>query len=1040
MQSTFGWALPRFALRRPVTIWMCVLASVAIGIIAYFRLPMQLLPSGFDYPFLYVRIPFPNSTPKEVEDQIVRPGERMFATLKGLYQLRTWASDQHGSFWMRFDGSVSMTVIYQQLRDRLERLMPTLPEGTERYYIWKWDPEAQPILYFGIAINTRVDDYYHTLEQHLFSQIRRLPGISKIDVVGLEQPYIRIEVDRRKAQAHRINIYSLIYQLRRDNLAVPSGEISHGPRQFYVRSDNRLTTIGDLQRYPVSPNVQLGDIADIKLIPNNAEQLFRINGKEGIFVEIHKESEANTVALTRQVRTLLARLLQDDPALAPFQLHYLSDQGEMIEKTIQQLQHALIWGGAFALVILFLFLQNLRMTLLVMLAIPLSLIVTIASLYFMGESLNMFSLVGLMLSVGMVVDNAIVVVENIARVRNEGADPIQASTQGSAEVALAVLMATSTTAVVFLPLILMSDSREFSFYMGKLGYPVTIALTASLLVALLVIPLGSSKFIGSKSPKKIRVFSYISESYSRILSWMLRHRFDTTLIALLLFSTILYPLGKIQRTHTARSRASQIRLGFNFSHNYTFAQKQQYLLSVEKQLEKYKTEWGVLNITTRLQNQSVSARVDLFLDVNTPLEHDHQTLSPLLMQVLPDAPGVERRIGWRRMRSGDDTIELQLYGPDSQTLEQIAKRLEHYLKRDPAFAKAEAEIREESVPELQLHILRHWAFRYELPANIVGSNVAYALSGRRMRNIQDQERSFQVWLTYKADDRDNLQQLKQLGIANWQSAQQIPLEQLVSSKFARSPQVINRVNRQTYLSINISTSSQDLMRLYGRLDHIMQDFPMPAGYTWGKGFRFRDMQDSDASRQFALILSITFVFLLMGILFESFSLPFSVILAIPLAFLGSYWLLYLTDTPFGIMSGIGMVMLVGIVVNHAIVLIDRINQLRQLGLPREQAILEAAAQRIRPILMTTITTIFGLLPMAMGGATVIGIPYAPLGRTVIGGLATSAFLSLLIVPIFYTFIDDLREAVLKRLAIQHTTYNKHHKPCYTNAPHKTNTQ
>ncbi len=1032
---SLSWSLPRFALRRPVTIWMGVVALTVIGIIAYFRIPQQLFPSGYNFPFLYVRISYPNSTPKEVEDKIVRPGERMLSTLKGLKRLRSWARGNHGSFWMRFDGSTPMSIVYQQLRDRLERLIPTLPEGVERYFIWKWDPEAEPILFFGISVKSHQKDFYRTLEQHLFSRIRRLPGVSKIQLRGLEKPYIRIEVDRKKAQGQRLSIYRLIRQLRRDNLAMPMGELRNGSNVFYVRSHNRLKSISDLQNYPVATGVRLQDVAKIRFIPNSSNQLFRIDGRSGIFVEVFKASEANTVALTKSIRRILKERLSKDPALSPFQMHTFIDQGQLIEKAIGQLQQALFWGGIFALLILIIFLRHFRMTMLVMLAIPLSLIMTLATLYFMGETINMFSLMGLMLSVGMVVDNAIVVVENIARLKQEGEASVTSSTKGTAEVALAVLMATSTTVIVFLPLMLMSGSRMLRFYMGKIGFPVIIALAASLLVALLVVPLGAARLLGESKPKPWPLFERITQHYQSLLRWLLSHRFDAMLVTLLLFATIQYPRKHMQRTDRGRARNSRIRLRFGFTKNYSFKQKYNYLRRVEEIIKKNKKKWGVRHYTTQLRSTSSRGRISVYLSPTAnKLKLNRHNVRKLMSSILPEAPGVTRRVGWRKLGGGaGSSITLRLYGPDSQTLHHVATRLEKHLRHDRDFSKAEADVNEDTLPEIQLKLQRLWAFRYKMPARVVGGNVSYALSGRRLRSMQQGDFNLPVWISYRTQDRSSYQKLKQIGVASWQSPQMVPLEQLVNSKFGRGPQVINRVNRKTFLKLTIAVQGKNLMRLYQRLDAVMERFPMPEGYSWGKGFRYRDMRAADASQQFALILSITFVFLLMGILFESFALPFSVIFSIPLAFLGVYWLLYLTGTAFGMMSGIGLIMLVGIVVNHAIVLIDRINQLRKEGMDRYNSILEAASQRLRPILMTTLTTICGLLPMAIGGATFIGMPYAPLGRTVIGGLATSALLSLLIIPIFYTFIDDLRNALRHRISHNMNPNSKLQRGEQTNA-------
>jgi HAE1 family hydrophobic/amphiphilic exporter-1 len=1014
-----GSLLPRFSLRRPVTVMMLLIAAGTIGFLSYQRIPYQLYPTGYTPPFLYVRVLYPNSTPKEVEDKIVRPTEALFATIKGLTRLRTWASGSHGSFWMRFDSNIPMTTIYNQVRDRLERMMPTYPEEVQKYYIWKWNPEAEPILYFGISMekNAPKKDSFRLLERHIFSKIRRLPGVSKVDVTGLDRPRIYIEIDGQQAKSRRISVYQLIRQLRRDNISVPSGQIREGRRVFYVRSHNRLQSLKALQDYPIAPGMKLSEVANIRYIPNSDTRVFRIDGRTGVFIEVHKESEANTVKLTQQVQQLVADQFAKEPELQPFRTHLFVDRGALISDAITQLQMSLLWGGLFALLILGMFLRHIRMTLLVMLAIPMSLLLTLASLYFMGESLNLFTLMGLMLSVGMVVDNAIVVVENIARLRQDNHEANASAEKGTAEVALAVLMATSTTIVVFLPLILMSGSRMFRFYMSKIGYPVSIALVASLLVALLFVPLGASRLLGQEKPKAWPLFDRLTLRYQRMLRWILCHRFDVALIALLLFMTIRIPMKNMKRTDQSRPKMTKFRLRFTFAKNYKYRDKVNYLLKIEKLLKKHKQAWGMRHFTMRFRSNSVYARFNVYLDPNNmKIRIDRRSLFKKIGPLLPEAPGVVRRIGWRPVGGSENSISLRLYGPDSATLERIATRLETHLKRYPLFRKVEAELTQDTLPEVQLQLQRQWAFRYQLSAGIVGGNVAYALSGRRLRNMQIGDLDIPVWIMMKPESRQNLHQLKQLPLRGPARSDPVPLGQLVTPKFTFGPRVINRVNRKTFLKVNIATNQADLLKLYSQLGKVMGEFPLPKGYSWDKGIRYRDLRQSDRSQQFALLLSITFVFLLMGILFESFLLPFSVLLSIPLAFLGVYWFLYLSGTSMDMMAGIGLVMLVGIVVNHAIVLIDRINQLREEGLPRDQAILEAGAQRLRPILMTTLTTICGLLPMAYGGAAFIGIPYAPLGRTVIGGLTVSALLSLLIIPIFYTYLDDMRNYFMQRIS------------------------
>ncbi|TNE46279.1 MAG: efflux RND transporter permease subunit [Deltaproteobacteria bacterium] len=1013
--TSLGRWIPAFALARPVTVWMIALALTTLGVLSYQRIAHQLYPSGFQLPFLYVHIPYHRATPKEVEDKIVRPGERVMASLKGLRRLRTWARGNNGGFLLRFDGTTPMTTVYQQLRDRLERLLPQLPEEARRYFIWKWDPQSAPILYFGIRMQKNTLDAYRILHYHLFSAIRQINGVSKLSIWGIDWAYIRIEVNRRKAQSYRLNNYKLIRQLQRDNLIYPCGQLRGNQKVFYVRTFNRIRTLEDLRNYPIAKDVKLRDVARVKFVTSTAHHLLRIDGKPGIFVRVFKGAEANTVEVTRKIRKLLQTAFQKDPALKTFKLRHFTDQGQTIEKSLEQLQGSLLWGGVFALLFLGLFLRHFRMTLLVMTAIPLSLLITIATLYFLGESLNLFSLMGLMLSVGMVVDNAIVVVENIARLRQQGMSPNEAALNGTSEVTLAVLMATATTIVVFLPLVLMSGDRSFRFHMSKVSTPVFIALVASLGLALLVTPLGAAKLLGTHPGKPWPFFDRITQVYRRCLRWFLSHRFDVLLLSTALFLTYQYPKKRLPYTDHGAARLSQFRLNFHFSKNYSIAAKLAYMKKVEKLVDGYKEKWGIRAYTTYLARHAW-ANVHIYLN---PIAQKHaitrRDIQLTLAPKLPEAPGVTRRIGWQSIDGGGGArISIFLYGPDSYQLTHLGKQLEKHLQQDPVFAKIETNNQEDSQPEVQLQLNRKWAFKYRMSAALVGGNVAYALQGRRLRNLKYHQHRYMVRLEYQQDKNQSLHGLRQLGISSWANPTMIPLQNLTQSQFSYGPTAIQRLNRKTFLQLNINTVHKDLARLYIRLNEVMERFPMPKGYSWSKGFRYFQKRKNENAQRFAMLLSIVFVFLLMGMLFESFALPMSVLFSIPFAFVGVYWMLWATGTSFDMMASIGLVMLIGIVVNHAIVLIDRINQLREEGMERSEAVLEACSQRFRPILMTTLTTIGGLLPMAWGGTTFIGLPYAPLGRTVIGGLTSSVILSLLVVPILYTLIDDLRHHIVQR--------------------------
>ncbi|MEM1008431.1 MAG: efflux RND transporter permease subunit, partial [Myxococcota bacterium] len=574
----------------------------------------------------------------------------------------------------------------------------------------------------------------------------------------------------------------------------------------------------------------------------------------------------------------------------------------------------------------------------------------------------------------------------------------------------------------------------------NLSVPVSIALIASLFVALLVIPLGSYKALGAHPPKEWPLFDRISAFYQRMLGWTLLRRLDLFVFTLLLLGSITIPMRHVQMRMMRSVGRTSFTLRFTFTQNVGHQDRDQYLKKVEAELLKHGQDWGIEHVSVQLKRYGQHAIVQAYLRANgAKMQLSSRNIYKKVMPLIPAAPGVTRRVGWRSVGGGDPTISLHLYGPDSKTLEDIALRLEKHLQTDPAFRDAEADLDRDQLPEMQLRIQRIWAFRNQLPAARVGGNINYALSGRKIRTIRLYDREVAIRLLLREKDRSTLQRLKQLPLQR-QSASIVPLQQLIKEQYSTGPRVITHVQRKIYMKLKIAIGKKGVGRMYRKLTQKMASFKMPEGYTWGKGFEFGDMREDDNTRAFAITLSIVFVLLLMGILFESFFHPFSVLLSIPLAFLGVYWLLYLTQTPIDTLASIGMIMLIGLAVNHAIFLVDRINQLREEGFERHLAIVEACGQRLRPILMTSLTTICGLLPMVFGSESAAGISYRAMGLVVIGGLMTSLLLSLFLVPLFYTLLDDLHTH-LKQLRMRYdpNTHGAHNAQSGAISPTSTNT-
>jgi len=855
-----------------------------------------------------------------------------------------------------------------------------------------------------------------------------------VEIGGAEEKEVLIMINQDKVRSFKINLYEIIQKLRNDNFAISSGFVNEANQKIFVRSLGKFQNLEEIRNLPIrGANLRLRDIAEIKYDVPEKRWRELIDGKNSISIGVRKESLANTVALTDEVVKVIEERIKRDPVLAGFKIEILFNQGTFIKESIDNLKNAAMWGGFFAFAVLYFFLRRVRMTLILSLAIPLSIVITLTTMYFIGWTLNLITMMGLMVSVGMVVDNSIVVLENIYSKRSQGKDNKEAALWGSSEVALAVTMATLTTVVVFLPLILMNNDAGFRFYMLRIGLPVIISLIGSLIVAMIFIPLAATRVVSKRKVQEPLAVRRTTALYQRVLRWTLNHKLETSIVLIMIIMSIFYVSGKSDSTDRMQGNINDLRLWFDLQGNLSIEDVEKIFLVVEDTVRKksdvynlrtirsrFSHNWGQMNIflhpPEKMQwYEAFYKSITKSLGLGTSRIMEYGEILEDLKKRLPKFPGVEIRSRWSREGNDQSSLEISLYGDDTEKLTILSKEVERRLRTIDEIVSLETDL-EKGNDEIHLHIKRDQAKKYGISPQVISGTVQYALRGIPLPKYQTDEKEINVRVQLREDDRKNLNQLKNLTFFS-DNGREIPLDAVADFAVRKGLGEIHRENGKTYLSVKANLSKETMGVVYAKVDQVMEGFEMPYGYFWNKGRRFDDMRQSDQSQIFAIILAITFVFLLMGFLFESFVLPLSVIISIPFSFFGAYWLLYLTGTPIDLMSRIGFIILIGIAVNNAIVLVDLINRLRKEGYSRYDAIMEAGRQRFRPILMTAFTTIGGLLPMAVGNAQMIGIPYAPMGRTIIGGLLTSTILSLIAVPWAYVLFDDLRNYFSKITAL-----------------------
>ncbi len=704
------------------------------------------------------------------------------------------------------------------------------------------------------------------------------------------------------------------------------------------------------------------------------------------------------------------------------QFNVMWDQGAAVRDSIDNIRTTAIWGALFASLILLYFLRAIRMTALITLSIPLCIMMTISVLYFLDWSLNLLTMMGLMVGMGMVVDNAIVIVENIYRMRAKGMDVDEASVAGASEVGMAISMATLTTVVVFMPLMFMTGDVGLTFELTRVGIPVVVSLLGSLFVALIFIPLAA-KLLGRRAatedPGSVR---WLRRRYHGGLRWILAHRRDASLIFIILFISILYPASNIKKT-TGRARVNnEFYIRFTAAPFFKRAEMERIATQIEDFLESKRETYRIETVRLGYWRQRGFIRVYLEEEPNKDWWYQFyksvrkKAGIPIKgrmtrAEVIEDAKKhIPQFVGVRvmvqtRWRS-EPGVSVFLYGEDIELLARLSETVRQRVEAIPDVVSVDSDL-EFAEKEVQVLINKEQAHTYGITAQAVGQSISYQLRGVNLAPYYEDDRRISVRLFMDEDDRRTLAQLKSFPFHS-KAGTQVPLSAFATFRLTEGSGTIRREDGKMRMRVRAYTTKEDLKGLWAQIDRAMDGFAMPRGYSWNKGETYSRFREADDTMSFAIAMAITCVFLLMGVLFESFVLPFAVLLSIPFAFLGVYWGLFLTGTVMGKMSQMGIILLIGVVVNNAIVLVDMINRLRTQGMSRAEAIEEAGYNRFRPILMTTFTTIFGLFPMAAGSATMLGTPYAPLGITMIGGLVSSTILTLFVVPLFYTYLDDLR--------------------------------
>lgn len=1015
------------AVKRPVTVAMGVVTLLLFGVISLTELKVNLLPD-LSYPTLTVRTEYLGAAPAEIETLITKPVEESVGVVKNVRTVKSISRAGQSDVILTFNWGSDMDMAGLDVREKLEVL--TLPLEATRPLILRFDPSTDPILRLALAVDNapatavsgpnealRMKILRRFADEGLKKRLEPVPGVAAVKISGGLEDEVHIDIDTEKLAQLGISVNQLNQRLAAENVNVSAGRLEDGSQRYLVRTINQFSSIDDIGQVIISTGsgrpVYLEDIATVTQDHKEREAIIRSNAQEAVEIAIYKEGDANTVTVTRAVREALKRL--DDELPEGMQLLTVDDQSVFIHNAIQQVTQAALFGGLLAMLVIFLFLRDIASTVIIALAIPVSIVATFFLMGRAGISLNIMSLGGIALATGLLVDNAIVVLENIARYRADGSNRFAAAVNGAREVGAAIVASTLTTIAVFLPLAFVQGVAGQLF--SDQALTVTFALVISLLVATTVIPTLSARL--SRRHKRLPVNGHADDAggrwlavirnyYVQCLEWALRQRAIVLLAATVLLFAACAFLVRQDLELIPQLAQGTYEVTLELPPGSPLQRTDDLLANVQQaaqNIDEIDFAYGVSGTGNRIDANPTESGENigrLLIGLKSPDALNEQRSMQKLRRVIQQTPGVEANFTRPALLSFTKPIEIEVVGYDLPNLKKASEQVAGRLRQSDRFVDIESSMAQ-GHPEVQVVFDQERAAALGLTVKEISDQLVNTVRGAVATRYSWRDRKIDVLVRAAEVDRSSIDDIRQL-VINPQSTRPVTLQSVAEIVVTEGPAEIRRADQQRVAVVSANLAYGALSAALDEVDRLLQNAPVPPGFNVQVVGQNEELQDSTRSLLLALALAVFLVYLVMASQFESLIQPLVILFSVPLAAVGVALAVLLTGISLSVMVFIGLIMLAGIVVNNAIVLLDLINHLRAAGMPRAEAIVQAGKQRLRPILMTTMTTIMGLLPMALGlgeGAEI----RAPMALTVISGLLVSTVLTLVVIPVVYALLD-----------------------------------
>ncbi|MBI5304247.1 MAG: efflux RND transporter permease subunit [Chloroflexi bacterium] len=1012
--------IANISIRQPVFIAMLMLALIVVGFIGYSRLPVDLIPN-INIPYVFVMTVYPGASPDEVQREVSERLEEALGTLNGVKNVTSTSSENVSQVLVEYDLAFSAVRAAEDVREKVATVRGAFPADVQDPVIQRIDPAAAPILTFAVVEQTGKmppDELRRLVENKIKPRLDRLDGVADINISGGWVRQIQIALNLDEMRLRRIAPQQIVSAIQTENLNLPGGRITDNGKDVLVRTPGNFKSVAEIGEIivanPRGVPVYLKDVATVKDGFAEVVNYSRLNGKDTVAVSIIKQSGTNTVRVADEVKAELARVEKEFPDLA---LTVASDQSEFVKSSVEDSITDLILGGVFASLVVLLFFRDVRNTLVTVVGLPVIMIGTFAVMNALGLGLNMITLMALALAVGLVIDDAIVVRENIFRHMERGETPKEAASRGTNEVSLAVLAMTLTVLSVFLPVAF--TTGFIGIFFREFGLTISIAVAISLVEAFTLAPMLSAYFFKQMKPKPGHAheegaasnLGWLDRFYRRGLAWALRHKIITALIGLLVFVSIFGLATLVEMAFFPSIDSDSFTARLQLKPGTPLAQTDAVARQIENSLKELPDVVDVFvsvgsTSAPEIANFTIKMRESGLLTKAEPEIRRRFANVAGLSFSFSDSFGE----GGGGVTSRPILLNVKTTG-SLEELDQASLAVMNAIADVPGLVDLDR-TQQSGKPEMHIEVDRQRASRAGLSTASVGATVRTLINGQTASRYRESGREADIVVRLRPEDRSRLDDILSLAIPS-ASGQQVPLRNVASVSSSTGPTSIRRINRQPQIAVGANfvgrTQGAVVNDVRARVDKVT----LPPGVTVSFGGETEMMAESFNSLLFSMFLSVIFVYMVLASQFGSFTQPLVLMLALPLSIIGAFMALLIAHFAFDMMAMIGLILLMGLVTKNSILLVDFTNRLRDQGMSRDEALLTAGPIRLRPILMTTLALILGMLPVALGlGAG--GSFRASMAVAVIGGLITSTLLTLILVPVAYSIMDSILGRLRRR--------------------------